>query len=98
MKDLLLEIGTEEMPANIMPSLVSQFKTLAEQKLAEARLSFENIKIGIQSNNINIEFIIKSSLAKLSAFLISFAPKDWPIKVVPDEAKPYAGRYIMLSH
>ena len=45
MKDLLLEIGTEEMPANIMPSLVSQFKTLAEQKLAEARLSFENIKI-----------------------------------------------------
>ena len=36
MKDLLLEIGTEEMPANIMPSLVSQFKTLAEQKLAEA--------------------------------------------------------------
>lgn len=45
MKDLLLEIGTEEMPANIMPSLVSQFKTLAEQKLAEARLSFENVKI-----------------------------------------------------
>ena len=30
-------------------------------------ISFENIKIGIQSNNINIEFIIKSSLAEEDA-------------------------------
>lgn len=45
MKDLLLEIGTEEMPANIMPSLVNQFKDLAEEKLKEARLSFTDVKI-----------------------------------------------------
>ena len=45
MKDLLLEIGTEEMPANIMPPLVNQFKDLAEEKLKEARLSFTDVKI-----------------------------------------------------
>lgn len=44
-KDLLLEIGTEEMPANICPSLVSQLETLAAEKLAEARLSFEKVTV-----------------------------------------------------
>ncbi len=44
-KDLLLEIGTEEMPANIMPGTVAQLKELAEGKLAEARLSFEKVTV-----------------------------------------------------
>ncbi len=44
-RDLLLEIGTEEMPANVMPAAVSQLETLAKEKLAAARLSFENVKV-----------------------------------------------------
>lgn len=44
-KDLLLEIGTEEMPANILPSTVTQLKTLAEDKLKAARLSFDQITV-----------------------------------------------------
>lgn len=44
-KDLLLEIGTEEMPANILPGTVKDLSALAEAKLTEARLSFEKITI-----------------------------------------------------
>lgn len=44
-QDLLLEIGTEEMPANILPSLVAQMQELADAKLKEARLSFEKVTV-----------------------------------------------------
>ena len=44
-KDLLLEIGTEEMPANILPGTVKDLSALAEAKLTEARLSFEKVTI-----------------------------------------------------
>lgn len=44
-QDLLLEIGTEEMPANILPSLVAQMQELAETKLKEARLAFEKVTV-----------------------------------------------------
>lgn len=44
-RDLLLEIGTEEMPANVMPAAVSQLEELAKEKLSAARLSFENVKV-----------------------------------------------------
>lgn len=44
-QDLLLEIGTEEMPANILPSLVAQMQELAGSHLKEARLSFEKVTV-----------------------------------------------------
>lgn len=44
-KDLLLEIGTEEMPANILPGTIAQLQELAEAKLKEARLSFGKVTI-----------------------------------------------------
>lgn len=44
-KDLLLEIGTEEMPANILPGTVKDLSALAEAKITEARLSFEKVTI-----------------------------------------------------
>ncbi len=44
-QDLLLEIGTEEMPANILPSLVAQMQELADAKLKEARLAFEKVTV-----------------------------------------------------
>lgn len=44
-KDLLLEIGTEEMPANILPGTIAQLQELAETKLKEARLSFGKVTI-----------------------------------------------------
>ena len=43
-KDLLLEIGTEEIPAHYMPSILSQIKDLAHKKLDEANISYESIR------------------------------------------------------
>lgn len=40
-KNLLLEIGTEEMPANMMSGIVEQMHVLAGAKLDEARIAFE---------------------------------------------------------
>ena len=38
-KDLLLEIGTEEIPAHVMPHLLSDLKRLAGEQLRDQRLS-----------------------------------------------------------
>ncbi|MBQ3336230.1 MAG: glycine--tRNA ligase subunit beta, partial [Selenomonadaceae bacterium] len=43
-KILLLEIGTEEIPAHAMPGILSQLKTLAEKSLTEARINFGAVK------------------------------------------------------
>ena len=43
-KTLLLEIGTEEIPAHAMPGILNQLKTLAEKSLTEARINFGEIK------------------------------------------------------
>lgn len=42
-KDLLFEIGAEEIPAGFMPNILGQLKTLAERKLNDAHLPFESI-------------------------------------------------------
>ena len=42
-KDLLFEIGAEEIPAGIMPNILGQLKQLAETKLNDAHLPFESI-------------------------------------------------------
>lgn len=42
-KDLLLEIGTEEVPAHFMPGFLSQLKEKAGAKFTEARLAYEDI-------------------------------------------------------
>lgn len=42
-KDLLFEIGAEEIPAGFMPHILGQLKQLAETKLNDAHLSFESI-------------------------------------------------------
>ena len=41
---LLLEIGTEEIPAHAMPNILNQLKTLAEKSLTEARIDFGKIE------------------------------------------------------
>ena len=43
-KILLLEIGTEEIPAHAMPAILNQLKTLGEKSLAEARIEFGEVK------------------------------------------------------
>ena len=43
-RTLLLEIGTEEIPAHAMPNILSQLKTLAEKSLTEARIDFGAVK------------------------------------------------------
>lgn len=43
-KTLLLEIGTEEIPAYAMPGIISQLKENAEKTFNELRISYENVK------------------------------------------------------
>ena len=44
-KDLLLEIGVEEMPSAYMPGAISNLQELAEERLQEARLSWQQLKV-----------------------------------------------------
>ncbi len=43
-KTLLLEIGTEEIPAHAMPGILNQLKDLADKNLKESRIDFGEIK------------------------------------------------------
>ena len=43
-KDVLLEIGTEEIPAHYMPSVLSQVQQLAADKLNKANIAYEFLK------------------------------------------------------
>ena len=43
-KDLLLEIGTEEIPAHAMPNLLREMKRLAGEMLTEQRISYDEIR------------------------------------------------------
>ena len=43
-QNLLLEIGTEEIPAHAMPSILAQLKKLGEDNLRELRLSHKAVK------------------------------------------------------
>ena len=43
-RELLLEIGTEEIPAHAMPNILSQLKTLAETAFKDARIGVGEIK------------------------------------------------------
>ena len=43
-KNLLLEIGTEEVPAHVMPGILKELKEKAEKALQENRVAFENVR------------------------------------------------------
>lgn len=43
-KTLLLEIGTEEVPAHVMPGIMSQLKENAAKTFEELRIEYKNIK------------------------------------------------------
>lgn len=43
-KNLLFEIGSEEIPAKFMPDILEQIKTVAQNKFSENRVGFKNIK------------------------------------------------------
>ena len=43
-KDLLLEIGTEEVPAHVMPRMLSDLARLAEALFKERRIAYESLR------------------------------------------------------
>ena len=43
-KTLLLEIGTEEVPAHVMPGILAQLKENAEKTFAGLRISYDSVK------------------------------------------------------
>lgn len=45
MEKLLFEIGTEEIPAKFMPGILKQLKELADAKMQELRIPFEDITV-----------------------------------------------------
>ena len=44
-RDLVLEIGVEELPSAYMTKALADLRFLAEKKLSEARLSYDNLKV-----------------------------------------------------
>ncbi|MBP2632457.1 MAG: Glycyl-tRNA synthetase beta subunit [Firmicutes bacterium] len=43
-KELLLEIGTEEIPARFMPGILAQIETSTKAKFAELRIGYESVR------------------------------------------------------
>lgn len=43
-KNLLLEIGTEEIPAHVMPQILNQLKDLAEKTFTDERINFVEVQ------------------------------------------------------
>ena len=43
-KDLLFEIGTEEIPAHYMPSILAQVKALAEKAFDEGNIAYGSVR------------------------------------------------------
>lgn len=43
-KNLLLEIGTEEVPAHVMPGVLAQLRNSAEKAFRENRVAFESVR------------------------------------------------------
>ena len=43
-KDLLFEIGAEEIPANYMPATLKQVRDISEAMLKNNRIAYEDIK------------------------------------------------------
>lgn len=44
-RDLLFEIGTEEIPAGFMSRIIPELKEMAEADLAELRLAFGDVRV-----------------------------------------------------
>ena len=60
-KNLLLEIGTEEIPAHVMPLILSQLKDLAEKSFKESRIEVGEIstlgtprRISLLAKNVSL--------------------------------------------
>ena len=77
LKNALLEIGTEHLPARFMAPALSQLKTLTETILAEKRLSYQSVETfgtfrrlvvfiqGLAEQSANIQKEVKGPPAKL---------------------------------
>lgn len=75
-KDLLYEIGTEEIPANYMPATLKQVRNISEEMLKNNRITFEEIKTygtprrivlfvkGIAEQQENLEELVKGPSKK----------------------------------
>ncbi len=78
MRDLLFEIGTEEIPAGFMPSAIQELKDNSEKYLQDKRISFKNIKTmgtprrlillveGLAEKQSDIEELVKGPATKIA--------------------------------
>ena len=55
-KDLLFEIGTEEIPAKFLPGIISELEKIASEQLATALITFKNIDVYIFTFSSTLNF------------------------------------------
>ena len=80
-KDLLLEIGTEEIPAHFMPGILQQLKEKAENKFKQLHIDTNGIKtlgtprrLALLVNELGIcmlSYFTKSPMLYLGLILLS---------------------------
>ena len=61
-KDLLWELGVEEVPARFLPPVVKQLKELAEEAFAAAGLSYDELRVRLHTRNTDNEAEIERRL------------------------------------
>jgi len=74
-KNLLIEIGTEELPSSSMYEAVSNFRKIIEENLKNSRLKFSDVKVAVTPRRI-VAFVRElSENQENSEKIISGPPK-----------------------
>ncbi|SDE62433.1 glycine--tRNA ligase subunit beta [Sporomusa acidovorans] len=86
-KDLLLEIGTEEIPAKFMPDALAQLESTTKAKLTELRISYGSVRavgtprrLAVIAKEVGISQADKHSENKGPAVKIAFDQQGAPTK------------------
>lgn len=93
-RDLLLEIGTEEIPSRFIPPTLSELAAIAEEELRSERLVFENTqtlgtprRIVLIARSLEEKQQDKSDEFKGPAWASAFDPSGNPTKAARGFAK-----------
>ena len=93
-RDLLLEIGTEEIPSRFIPPALSELAAIAEEELRSERLVFENTqvlgtprRIVLITRSLEEKQQDKSEEFKGPAWASAFDPSGNPTKAARGFAK-----------
>lgn len=93
-KDVLLEIGTEEIPARFMPGILSQLENISKAKLSGMRIDFKEVQVvgtprrfALVVRNVSDRQQDKESFNKGPSVKIAFDSNGQPTKAAQGFAK-----------